>query len=275
MDVRRIGVALKLVDRRPEVDQLTAAVHDDERWFGASASDQAALEWALRLAEAWGASVLAVSASGPGGEALLREALAAGAHEALRVHLDPGADSEAVAAALADAMEGCAVVVCGDYSLDRGSGSVPAYLAARLGAQQALGLVQLQPGDAGHVDAVRRLDGGRRERLAIEAPAVLSVEGATARLRRAPLAAALRARAQAVPVRVAPVAAPHAARVTRPFRPRPRALAAPAGSSALERVVQLTEAHAVPAGGGDAVALDPAEAAARIVAALRQWGYLE
>ena len=40
--------ACKWLDRRPEVDPLTGAVHDDQRSAGASDADQAALERALR-----------------------------------------------------------------------------------------------------------------------------------------------------------------------------------------------------------------------------------
>lgn len=273
-----IGVALKRVDARPEVDPLTGAAHDDERSAGASPADRAALEWALRCAEAWsGARVRAVTAGGPEAEAVLREALAAGAHEAVRVDLDAAAPSETVAAAVADALAECDVVWCGDYSLDRGSGSVPAYLAARLGAVQALGLLGVELGEPGVVRVVRRLDGGRRERLHVVGGAggcaVLSVEGSTARLRRASLAAVLTTRGADVHVVPGPATVDHAARVTRPFRPRARVLPPPHGST-LERVLALTDAHATPTEGAAAEALDPPEAAERILAALRAWGYL-
>ena len=102
----------------------------------------------------------------PAADAVLREALAAGATGAVRVDLAADAPSEAVAAALAAAPgRRAASCWCGDLSADRGSGSVPAYLAARLGAAQALGLVAVELGPPGSIAALRRLDGGRRERL--------------------------------------------------------------------------------------------------------------
>ena len=56
-----------------------------------------------------------------------------------------------MAAALAAAPRpGAGLVLCGDLSADRGSGSVPAFLAAHLGAAQALGLVAVELGAAGH-----------------------------------------------------------------------------------------------------------------------------
>src|SRR5215218_1712463 len=96
-----IAAALKHVDRRPEVDDLTGALHDDERSSGASDADRAALEWALRSAERWGGDVVAVSAGPAAADAVLREALAAGAAQAVRMDVDPRASSETVAEAIA------------------------------------------------------------------------------------------------------------------------------------------------------------------------------
>ena len=95
------------------------------------------------------------------------------------------------------------VVVCGAWSIDRGSGSVPAFLAARLDAAQALGLVSLSfdASPRRTIEAERRLDRGRRERLRVAAPAVLSVEGGSARLRRATLDRVLAARSIDIDVR--------------------------------------------------------------------------
>ena len=56
----RFGVCRKLQDRRPEVDPLTGAAHHDPRFTGLSDADLAALEWALRCADAWGGPVVAV-----------------------------------------------------------------------------------------------------------------------------------------------------------------------------------------------------------------------
>jgi electron transfer flavoprotein beta subunit len=269
-----IAACLKWVDRRPEIDPLTGAVAIDARSAGLSDADQAALEWALRTAEAWGHDVVAMTAGPEPADAVLREALAAGATEAIRVDLPAGAPSEAVAAGLAPQLPGYDVVWCGDASLDRGSGSVPAYLAAHLGAAQALGLIQIDLGTAGELTALRRLDGGRRERLRVAAPGVCSVEGAAARLRRAPLAATLAARSAVINVRPGgrTVSTPSAS--TRPFRPRARVLAPPAGTTALERIGALT-GPATAAAHGQPVVLEPADAAGRILDALRSWGHLD
>lgn len=268
-----IAACLKLVDTRPELDPA-GTIHDtDDRFSGVSAADQAALEWALRCADAWGDEVVVVAAGPPAADRVLRDALAAGATRATRIDLDTSASSDVVAAELAPVLEGSRLVWCGDCSLDRGSGSVPAYLAARLNAAQALGLVGVELAEPGRVSALRRLDGGRREQLRAGAPAVLSVEGPTASLRRASLAAVLRARAAPIET-VSSLPLTLAYRPTRPYRPRARVLPGPAGDDALERIRSLTEAGTTTSH-GDIVALEPSAAADRIIEALTAWGYLD
>jgi electron transfer flavoprotein beta subunit len=160
--------------------------------------------------------------------------------------------------------------VCGDASADRGSGAVPAFLAAELGARQALGLVAVTTA-AGDLRATRRLDGGRREVLDVSPPAVLSVEGGVARLRRATLAAELAARTATVEEIDGPRGPIEAAELARPYRPRARALAAPSGA-ALDRVRRLTDAGRQRTA-HELVTLDPAAAAKRILDALRDWNH--
>ncbi|HZU71834.1 MAG TPA: mycofactocin-associated electron transfer flavoprotein beta subunit [Acidimicrobiales bacterium] len=271
----RIGVCLKWVDRRPEVDPLTGQVTTDPRSSGASDADRAALEWALRLGEAWGWEVVAVSAGGDRGcRAVLEEALAAGADSARMVELDPQLPSRAVAAGLAGALEDAGLVLCGDWSLDRGSGSVPAFIAAERAAAQALGLVGLEPAGPGTVLVERRLDRGRRERLRVSAPAVLSVEGGTARLRRAGLPRVLAAeRAEVVSYRTPSVAPERPPRRVGPYRPRARVLAGPPAEwPALARIAALTGASSERSA-PQSLVLDPDAAAARILEALSEWGW--
>lgn len=313
----------------------------DHRFGGISAADTSALEWALRIGETFGHPVLAVTVGPPEAEAALRDSLASGAHSAVRVDTEDEdlatVSSEFIAECIAFAIThvptsaagtrtghightghtdqpsqpsqpsqpGISIVCCGDYSLDRGTGSVPAFLAHLLGAQQALGLVQVhvpvdtEPGTAqrASLTGLRRLDGGRRERLAVSAPAVISVEGATATLRRASVAAALRAKQAVIHTLSCTATAPEMSGTPgftvqrRAYRPRPRELAAPVGDRALDRVQQVLSGTAgsgagvgdgagVGAGAGGSAhrtteVLEPAAAARRIVDALRDWGYLQ
>ncbi|MGH3096399.1 MAG: mycofactocin-associated electron transfer flavoprotein beta subunit [Streptosporangiales bacterium] len=248
-----VVVCLRHVDQRARVDPLTGEIDRDPRSATASAADLAALEHALRIAEAWSGRVLAIAAGSPEADHTLRQAMALGAQvmrvawpqerEAYVRELCAGERplARALAGAIAEAGSP-AVVLCGDRSPDRGTGSVPAFLAYELGAAQALGLVRLDV-DGDSLRGERRLDAGRRERLRIPRPAVCSVEPAGVRLRRASLPATLASNAVPVPVvqpRTPPdepsvrVGAPH------PYRPRTRVQPPPYGDTPHERLVQLT-----------------------------------
>jgi electron transfer flavoprotein beta subunit len=286
-----IGVALKWVDLRPEVDPLTGQVTDDGHSSGCSPADRAALEWALRLAEAWQGEVLVATVGPAGADALLRDALATGADRAVRVEpespdREPMPASDEVALLLAEVFAGADLICCGDHSLDRGSGSVPAFLAARLGAAQALGLVHLDigspgsPGSSGSpraLTATRRLDHGRREVLTVTAPAVVSIEGASAELRRAGLAAVLAGRDRPIEVRTAPPGRPRRVRVVRrfPYRPRAHTIATPSPDlDVRDRILALTGAL-VDRTPPRTVHVGTAEAADLVIEQLRAWGHLE
>ena len=238
----------------------------DHRWAGVSAADEAALEIGLRL----GDDVTLVSLGPADADETLREALAVGATSVVRVDAATELESRTVAVALAAHVRGMDVVVCGDYSLDRGTGSVPAFLAAELGAAQALGLIEVDT-SSHPIRAVRRLDGGRREVVDIPTPAVLSVEGSVASLRRASLASSLSVRSTTIPSVPGPFGRLPDVEV-HPYRPRAHGLPAPAGDP-LDRVRSILDI------GGDeghteTVDLEPLDAARRIVDQLREWGYL-
>ncbi len=229
----RIAACVKWVDTRPEVDSLTGEVRTDPRSRGASAADQAAVELACRMAETWGGALQLVTGGPAGADAMLRELGAVGATRLTRVALDGVVDSAWTAVSLAVALRDVDVIVCGDHSLDRGSGSVPAFVAHALGSAQALGLTTVDLGGTGEVVATRRIGFGRAERLRVTAPAVISVEGSVAALRRAPLGRVLSAADMPIEV-IEPVELP-AMRPehTEPLRPRTHRLAAPTGASAL------------------------------------------
>ncbi|WAL67478.1 mycofactocin-associated electron transfer flavoprotein beta subunit [Amycolatopsis cynarae] len=279
-----VVAALRWSDQRASVDPLTGEVRTDARTSGASAADRAALEHALRLAEAFGGRCLAVTVGPAEAEEMLREALAAGAHEVLRIEgPEPGRtvgeDGHDTARLLAAGLPARPdIVVCGDRSADRGTGSTPAFLAHELGACQALGLLELSVED-GRLRALRRLDGGRRERLAVSLPAVCSVEPAGTLLRRASLPAVLAARRAEVPsvpaVAPADAASGHgSAGVVRPYRPRPRVLPAPAGAEPHQRLLALTGALVERTPPKVLRPETPAEAARELLDYLRERGYL-
>ncbi|MEV7383545.1 mycofactocin-associated electron transfer flavoprotein beta subunit [Streptomyces lydicus] len=274
--------------RATEVDPLTGAVTAEPRDSGPHPSDLAALEQALRLAERWDVRVVAVAIGPPEADATLREALAAGAAEVLRVETVSGTGStgstgstgaigttgtggaagsadpsgmveggQESAAALAEALRrryGVPdLLLCGDAPADDATGSFAAFLAAELNAEQALGVVHIEPDGADALRVQRRLDGGRREVLRVRRPAVVSVEAAGVRLRRAGLRAVLAGRQAPVPTvtTTAVTTANTASTATgvrpprvlgaQPYRPRPRTLPGPRGTAHL-RVLELTGA---------------------------------
>jgi len=271
-----VAVALKWADLRPELDPLAGTVRTDARTSGFSLADAAALEWALRLGEAWQLPVTAITAGPLPATAVLRDAAAFGLNRLVLVTTARDVPSDAVARALAPLLDGAAVICCGDYSADRGSGSVPAFLAQQLGAAQALGLTGLTPDVPGCLIAHRRLDGGRRERLRVTAPAVISVEPGAARLRRAPLPGLLAAKEIAIEI-VPADGMEHRSRVrvlrTAPYRPRPKILPPPADPLPRVRLLALTGAlseRRAPR----VVTAAPDEAADELIGYLKEKGYL-
>lgn len=268
-----IVVCLKSVPLRVEVDALTGHVSTSDAEFGLSPADESALEWALRLGSAWSQPVMAVTLGPSRADAVLRTALACGATSARRIASDGHLDSDGVARALSAGFADVGLFVCGDYSLDGGSGSVPAFLAARLARLQALGLLSIETLGDGQLRVVRRLDGGRRERLTLSTPAVISVEGGSAALRRAGLAATMASARAVIAVDPLSTAATPMHGDPRPLRARPRFRPAPAGDDALGRVRALLDVGSS-TGRSQPITATPAEAADRIVATLTAWGYL-
>ena len=233
----RTAVLLKRVDLRPRIDPLTGEASPDPHG-GMSAADRCALELALRTGE----EVLAITAGPAAADEILREALAFGVTRAIRVDLSATASSEQVAGALAPLLLDHHRIWAGDHSLDRGSGSVPAFVAARLGLAQALGLAAVELLPDGDLVGHRRLDRGVREVLHIDRPAVLSVEAGVVAPRRPSLGAVLAAAAAVIQVHAASVIAPVRG-VVAPYRPRARTLPGPDTTlSARERVLTLSGA---------------------------------
>ena len=167
------------------------------------------------------------------------------------------------------------LVLCGDQAADRATGSFPAFLAASLSAEQALGCVRWSRSDDRTLRVYRRLDGGRREVLMVRPPAVVSVEAAGVRLRRAGLPATLARANTAITVASTPAAAARRIRVlgAHPYRPRPRELPGPTGT-ALHRTLELTGALVQRTPPTVVGPLPPDQAASELLAYLRRCGYL-
>ena len=273
-----VVVALKWSALLDEVDSLSGQARPALNSYGLSAPDRACLELGLRLAEAWGCHIAAVTVGPAQADAALRQAGAVGVTDLRRIDRAEGSASRVVASELAGVCTEATLLICGNASADRGSGTVGAFAAAQRGTPMALGLVKVERGETPGVLVVeRRLDRGARERLEVRAPAVISVEGSVATLRRASLAGALSAAQMALSVGQpgrADAPAELATSMPRQHRVRTRRVAAPSPAlSPQDRVLQLSGAR------GQRRAprleyLEPAPAADAILAQLAEWGYL-
>ena len=150
-----------------------------------------------------------------------------------------------------------------------------AALAALAGLPQALGLVQVDVAVNGGGDPAisvqRRLAGARREELRVRPPAVVSVEGAVARLRRAPLSGTLAGGAAAVetltvPADVFAAVPPRGMGEVGPAVPRTKVMPSPVGDAALARLEQLPDTQSV-AAPAQALVVSPEEAARHLLEA--------
>jgi electron transfer flavoprotein beta subunit len=142
-------------------------------------NDKNALEEALRLKDAYGAEVIALSLGEPRVDDALREALAMGADQAFLLTDEAFAEVDAAAAAL---ILGKAIEKIGDYdliltgqrALDTGASQTGPRLAEYLGLPQVLGVRQVSELSNGRLRAKRNWKDGLAE-VEVGLPALLSI----------------------------------------------------------------------------------------------------
>ena len=142
-------------------------------------NDKNALEEALRLKDAHGAEVIALSLGEPGVDDALREALAMGADQAFLLTDAAFAEADAAAAAL---ILGKAIEKIGDYdliltgqrALDTGASQMGPRLAEYLGLPQVLEVRGVSGLDNGKLRAKRNWQEGYAE-VEVSLPALLSI----------------------------------------------------------------------------------------------------
>ncbi|HWC05319.1 MAG TPA: hypothetical protein VHF87_21400 [Methylomirabilota bacterium] len=169
-----LDVSLDLELGEPGPGQGAVRHRGGDRIVTTARADRAALEWALALTDR--AAVLTV---GPAQSAdAMAWALGRGATGAVRIWGEAieALDLPAMARVVAAAVRRIApdVVVAGERGLAGATGALPALVAARLGWPCVDGAIRLALEEPGLV-AERRLQGGRREELAIPCPAVVTV----------------------------------------------------------------------------------------------------
>lgn len=189
----KIAVCIKQVvarDVQVRPDETRTWIRDADAEFEMNEPDAYALEAALRLREAHGGEVIAVSAGPARVAQVLREALARGADRALHVDGDglAQADASAVADALAAALapESPDLVLTGLQSDDMGFGQTGVILAERLGVAHATIIMEVQVQDGG-LRVKRELEGGWFQWLEMPLPALLTIQSGINQLRYATL----------------------------------------------------------------------------------------
>jgi electron transfer flavoprotein beta subunit len=194
--------------------------------------DQYALEEAVRIKEALGdGKVIAVTVGPPRTEEMLREAMAKGADEAVRVDYSDEASVDAVRIAriLSNviSMQAYDLILTGVQSDDYINSIVGGCLAGFLGVSHASVITKVHLENGG-VKVHRELEGGTEEVVSIPLPAVLTIQYGINEPRYAPLPAIMRAARQPIKV-VTPtdfgvqswedVAGPEAVKVKRMYLP--------------------------------------------------------
>ena len=241
------------------VDQNTGAVRQDEPepvWV-VNPADRAALEMAMHL----GGETFAVTVGPEAARGALTFALARGAKRAVHILAPDEARRTApgVAGALAGAIQPLAVdlILCGDRTIQAGTGAVGPYMAEALGWPHVMGVVTIEA-TGGVLRAQRRLPGGSRQVLETSPPAVLSVEGSASEPRYVSVLARARAASLPVEVRQAPREEHVLVRLLRqaPPRPRPKRVPLP------EKNLPAAERMRMLLGGGTAPRANQASAAA-------------
>lgn len=180
-----IVVCIKRVPDVAEADVSVAGdgrtIADDDLTWGLNEWDAFAVEEALRLREAHGGSVLALTVGGEEDEEVLRRALAMGADEALHVRADepdvPALDPFTVATTLGAALKGRSfdLVLTGAMSGDGAHAQTGGMLAAILGIPQvALATRMEKTGDA--LEVQHEVEGGLERVVELDLPALVTVQ---------------------------------------------------------------------------------------------------
>ena len=242
-----IAVALRLMPNPGDELELDDSGTDIDREFVEmvlNEFDDQALEEAVLIKEATGATVTAVGLKADGIEQALRVAYARGADRVVLVdagELDPY-DSRAAARAFAEALRqlGPDLVLTGVQTPTDLFGQLAPYLATDLGWPQASVVVGVKM-DSGSVHVTQEYAGGRLAVLGLELPAVVGVQSASAPPRYVSMARLRQAIAEATTetLSISVDAAPSASKITSVARPEQTAGATMLSGDAAELATQI------------------------------------
>lgn len=175
----KILVALKQV---PDTETKIKVAADgrsldpaDVKWI-TGPYDEYALEEAIRIKEAKGAEVVALSVGGDSAKEVLRNALALGADSAVLLKGDGQGDALAVAQMIAAYAKdkGFDLILCGNKGIGGDNAAMGPMLAELMGAAQANVIVKLELGE-GTFRAEREIEGGS-EMVEGSLPAVITAQ---------------------------------------------------------------------------------------------------
>ncbi len=169
--------------------------------YKTNGSDEYALEEAVQLKEKHGGRVVALTVGPKRTESMLREALAKGADEAVRVSYEDvgGYDVGRTARILAAAVKTLPhdLVLTGVQSDDLVNSSTGAFLAGLLGLPHVSVATKVQLQGTG-LEVLSELEGGLSRRYALSLPALVSVQFGANVPRYAPLPAIMKASRQPI-----------------------------------------------------------------------------
>jgi electron transfer flavoprotein beta subunit len=165
---------LRIVDdgQRVDLSKVPFKVND---W------DNYAVETALRIAEAAGGEVTAISLGDAESDEVLRRAIAMGARDGFLIESEVAMDDPMARAGLiCNFLKKEAVpfdaVFTGVQSEDDQFASVGGILAAKLGLPYASMVIGIDAFEAGHATVRRELEGGLQERVKVALPCVLAIQ---------------------------------------------------------------------------------------------------
>jgi electron transfer flavoprotein beta subunit len=167
-----------------DVDPVTGAIDEERLIYVVNPADECAVEEAVRIKErVGGGEVVVITLGPPQAEEALRQCLALGADQAVRIW-DRGLETIsalATARILARAIESREydLVLCGARSADWGSGQVGPAIAEILGLPQVCHITKLKLSPQQQVATVqRKLERGEREVVECPLPALFTVDPA-------------------------------------------------------------------------------------------------
>ena len=139
--------------------------------------DEFAIEEALQLAEKNGGEVTIISLGPASIDKTIREALAMGAHKAIRVNSESiPQDPSVIAAALSDVLKqgNYDLIFCGKQAIDGDNSQVPSLIGQAMGLPTVTVVLELEiNGNSG--TAVREVEGGS-EKISFSLPAVVGAQ---------------------------------------------------------------------------------------------------